>query len=106
MTIENQCFCPWAPTYTVTVRANQPTHMVTTDGRRLSLPGARGVATPLTADDLFLLVHALIARFGSQNVDVTYDPQRNYPVTISTGGRADAMDDEISIAVTSFQEGR
>jgi hypothetical protein len=42
----------------------------------------------------------------SSTADVTYDPQWGYPVTIQTGGRADAIDDEISVAVTSFQEGR
>ena len=52
------------------------------------------------------MVHALTAKYGSQNVDVTYDPQWGYPLTIATGGRADAVDDELSLAVTSFQEGR
>ena len=106
MTIDHQCFCSWIPTYTVTVRSTQPTHMATAEGRRLSLREARAVGTPLTVEDLFTLVHALVARYGSRNVDVTYDPQWGYPVTIKTGGRADAIDDEISVAVTSFHEGR
>ena len=57
-------------------------------------------------DDLFTLTHALIAQYGSRNVEVTYDPEWGYPVTIQTGGDADAIDDEISVAVTSFHEGR
>jgi len=106
MALEDQCFCPWNPSYTVTVRGNQPTRLVTTEGQRLSLRAARSFGTPLTVDDLFTIVHGLIAQYGSRNVDVTYDPQWGYPVTIATGGRADTIDDEMSFAVTSFQEGR
>ena len=106
MALEDQCFCPWNPSYTVTVRGNQPTRLVTTEGQRLSLRAARAVATPLTVDDLFTMVHALVAQYGFRNVDVTYDPQWGYPVTIATGGRANTMDDEVSVAVTSFHEGR
>lgn len=107
MTLEGQCFCPWGETYTVTVRGNQPTHIVRAHGgRALSLRDARAFGTPLTVDDLFTLTHALIAKYGSQNVEVTYDPEWGYPVTIQTGGDADAIDDEISVAVTSFHEGR
>ena len=106
MTIDHQYFGAWVETYTVTVRSTQPTHVAAADGRRLSLRVARAVGTPLTVEDLFTLVHSLVALYGSRNVDVTYDPQWGYPVTIKTGGRADAMDDEMSLAVTSFQEGR
>ena len=107
MTIDHQCFCPWAPTYTVTVRGNQPIRLVqAASGRRLSLRAARALGTPLTVEDLFTLAHALIALYGSRNVDVTYDPQWGYPVTIATGGDPNAIDDEISVAVTSFHEGR
>jgi hypothetical protein len=105
MTIEGQCFCPWDSTYTVTVRRNEPIQ-IESAGHRLSLRAARAVGTPLTVDDLFTMVHALTASYGSQNVDVTYDPQWGYPLTIATGGEADAVDDERSLAVTSFQEGR
>jgi hypothetical protein len=106
MTIDYQSFGSLFSTYTVTVRANQPTHVAAADGQRLSLRAARAVGTPLTVDDLFTMVHSLIARYGSRNVDVTYDPQWGYPLTIATGGEADAIDDELSLAVTSFQEGR
>jgi hypothetical protein len=106
MTLEPQSFGAWVPTYTVTVRSNQPTHVAAADGRRLSLRAARAVGTPLTVENLFTLVHSLIALYGSRNVDVTYDPQWGYPLTIATGGAADAVDDELSLAVTSFQEGR
>ncbi len=107
MTLDLQSFgSTLTPTYTVTVRSNQPTHMAIPDGRGLSLRAARAVGTPLIVDDLFTLVHALIAQYGSANVDVTYDPQWGYPVTIKTGGDLNAIDDEISVAVTKFQEGR
>ncbi len=90
----------------MTVRGNQPTRMVSAEGRGLSLRAARALGTPLTVEDLFTLAHALIAQYGSGNVDVTYDPQWGYPVTIATGGDPNAIDDEISVAVTSFHEGR
>ena len=105
MTIEGQCFCPWGSTYTVTVRGNEPIR-IESAGHRLSLRAARAGGTPLTVDNLFTMVHALTANYGAQNVDVTYDPKWGYPLTIATGGRADAVDDELSLAVTSFQEGR
>ena len=106
MTLDGQCFCPWGQIYRVTVRGNQPTRLETADGQGLSMRAARAVGTPLTVEDLFTLVHSLIARYGSENVDVTYDPQWGYPVTIQTGGDPNAIDDEISAAVTSFHEGR
>ena len=106
MTLDHECFCPWAPTFTVTVRSNQPIRLVQAHGRSLSLRAARALGTPLTVEDLFTLAHSLIALYGSRNVDVTYDPQWGYPVTIATGGDPNAIDDEISVAVTSFHEGR
>ena len=56
--------------------------------------------------DLFMLAHELIAEHGSDNVEVSYDPQWGYPMTIVTGGEANAVDDELSLTVTRFQEGR
>jgi hypothetical protein len=106
MTIDHECFCPWAAKFTVTVRSNQPIRMVTARGGGPSIREAGAVGTPLTVEDLFTLAHSLIARYGSENVDITYDPQWGYPVTIQTGGDPDAIDDEISVAVTSFHEGR
>ena len=65
MTIDHECFCPWAPTFTVTVRSNQPIRLVQAHGRSLSLRAARGLGTPLTVEDLFTLAHSLIALYGS-----------------------------------------
>jgi hypothetical protein len=88
------------------VRGNQPTRMVTAHGGGPSIREAGAVGTPLTVEDLFTLAHSLIALYGSRNVDITYDPQWGYPVTIQTGGLEEAIDDEHSLTFISFQEGR
>ncbi len=91
--------------FTVTVFGGQVTQ-VTADGRIIPIDEARQSGAAKTVDDLFMLVHELVARHGAGRVHVTYDPEWGYPLTIETGGDADTADDELSLTVTSFQEGR
>lgn len=105
MTLEARCFCDVPSEFTVTVFGGQVTQ-VTADGRTIPLKQARQSGAAYTVDDLFMLVHELVARHGAGAVDVTFDPEWGYPVTIETGGDADTMDDELTLAVTSFEEGR
>ena len=105
MTIEVHCFCDGPSEFTVTVFGSQVTQ-VTAGGRTIPLKKAVKSGAAYTVDDLFMLVHELIARHGAGAVHVTYDPEWGYPVTIETGGDANTQDDELTLAVTSFEEGR
>jgi hypothetical protein len=91
------CFCEDTGTISVRVRGTLPL-AAQVNGQEIDLP----TTTPLTVDDLFLIVFQAEAT-GAERLDVTYDDLWGYPKDIVIDGSSDAMDDELEIHVTSFE---
>ncbi|MDP9185482.1 MAG: DUF6174 domain-containing protein [Actinomycetota bacterium] len=91
------CFCDDAGTVSARVRGTLPT-AAQVNGREIDLP----TTTPLTVDDLFLIVFRAEAT-GAERLDVTYDDEWGYPKDIVIDGSSNTMDDELEIHVTSFE---
>ena len=101
-TLEHQCFCSHEFTMpvVVTVRDGQ------VESRQFAATGAPvdtlWAAAFTSVDGLFDVIQDAIRR-NAAYLEVTYDPQRGYPVRIDIDYRAEIADDEMTVLVRKFR---